>query len=117
MTIRIVGRSIRLPTTWPQGVAIRAAQGGPLRIDGDIGPQQITGTTKNIGTPNTPVRRRVRLHDQASGRPVREVWSDASTGAYTFERLRPGCYYVVGFDHTAVYSGAIETDVQPEPTP
>jgi hypothetical protein len=80
----------------------------------DSGLGQITGTTKNTGTPPTPVRRRVRLHEQSSGRIVRETWSDATTGAYSFSGLRVTRYYIVGFDHTGLYSGVIETDVAPE---
>lgn len=80
----------------------------------DGGAFQIVGTTKNTGTPPTPVRRRVRLHEQSSGRIVRETWSDATTGAYTFAGLRLTAYYVTGFDHTGQYSGVIETDVIPE---
>lgn len=84
----------------------------------DSGLLQITGTTKVIGSPdNLPVRRRVRLHEQRSGRLVREVWSDSATGAYTFVKLRAGTYYVVAFDHTGAYSGVIETDITPEPMP
>lgn len=81
----------------------------------DSGPGTITGTAKNTGLPaNTPVFRRVRLHEQSSGRIVRETWSDATTGAYSFTGLRLTAYYVVGFDHTGQYSGVIETDVIPE---
>lgn len=81
----------------------------------DGGIMRIAGTTKNVGTPNTPVRRRVRLQDQPSGRAVREVWSDAGTGAYVFEFIRAGTYYITAFDHTGQFSGVIETDVQSEP--
>jgi hypothetical protein len=81
----------------------------------DSGPGTITGTAKNIATPtNTPVFRRIRLHEQSSGRFVRENWSDATTGAYSFSGLRVTRYYIVGFDHTGLYSGVIETDVAPE---
>jgi hypothetical protein len=69
------------------------------------------GSTANTGTPNTPVRRRVRLHDQPSGRLVREMWSDPVTGAYQFTGLRAGTYYVTAFDHTGQYNGEIATDV------
>lgn len=70
------------------------------------------GTTKNTGTPsNTPVRRRVRLHDQPSGRALREVWSDAATGAYTFANIRAGLFFVMTLDHTGVYNGEITTDI------
>ena len=77
----------------------------------DGGLLQITGTTKN--TPATPVSRRVRLHDQRTGRVVREVWSDAA-GVYSFTGIRSGLYYITGFDHTGLYGGVIETDVTPE---
>lgn len=69
------------------------------------------GSTKNTGTPNTPVRRRVRLHDQPTGSLVREMWSDAATGAYQFTGLRAGTFYVTAFDHTGLYNGEIMTDV------
>jgi hypothetical protein len=85
------------------------------RSEHDGGVLQITGTTKVIGSPaNVPVRRRVRLHEQRSGRLVREVWSDAATGAYAFTKLRAGTYYVTAFDHTGAYGGVIETDLVPE---
>lgn len=92
--------------------------GSYFRVDReDAGVYRITGSTKNTGTPELPVRRRVRLHDQPSGRVVREVWSDATTGAYTFDRIRMGTFYVTAFDHTGQFSGVIETDVTPEPMP
>lgn len=77
------------------------------------GPGTIAGTTKNTGTPPTPVRRRVRLHEQSSGRLVRETWSDAS-GAYTFAGLCLTRYYVVSFDHTGQYGGVIADNLIPE---
>ena len=84
----------------------------------NAGAFRIDGTTKNVGTPaNTPVGRRVRLHDQPSGLAIREVWSDPVTGAYAFRRLREGSFYVVSFDHTGQYGGVIETDLLPEPGP
>ena len=87
-----------------QSLALRGS------FDGDHGP--ITGTTKNAGTPsNTPVRRRVRLHDQATGLPVRDVWSDATTGAYVFDRLAQGIYETRAYDHTGLYNGEGVTDI------
>jgi hypothetical protein len=83
----------------------------------DSGVYRITGTTKNTGAPQLPVRRRVRLHDQPSGRVVREVWSDAATGAYSFDGIRMGVYYATAFDHTGIYNGVIATSVIPTPMP
>jgi uncharacterized surface anchored protein len=59
----------------------------------------------------TPVRRRVRLHDQTTGRVVREMWSDPVTGDYQFVGLRAGTYYITAFDHTGAYNGEVITDV------
>jgi len=76
---------------------------------------RIAGTLRN--TPDLPVRRRTRLHDQTTGRLVLEVWSDATTGAYSFDNIRQGTFYITAFDHTGSYGGVIETDVTPEPMP
>ncbi|MFN3493831.1 MAG: hypothetical protein ACK40L_04930 [Hydrogenophaga sp.] len=67
--------------------------------------------TLNTGTPNTPVRRRVRLHNQRSGRLIQEVWSQAATGEALFLRLLPGIYYVISFDHTGAYGAESESDI------
>lgn len=81
------------------------------------GLHRVTGSTKNTGTPTTPVRRRVRLHDQIGGRAVRELWSDATTGAYAFNHIAPGTYYVVSFDHTNTHPGVIADNLTAEPMP
>lgn len=69
------------------------------------------GTTKNTGTPDVPVRCRVRIFDQINGRLQREVWSDAATGQYQFHGLRASVYMVTAYDHTGLYNGEIMTDV------
>lgn len=80
-----------------------AVLGGLVRHDAaDGGPDRIAGTVQIDGTPVTPAARRVRLHDQASGRVVRETWSDAA-GAYSFEKLARRPYYVIAFDHTGLH--------------
>jgi hypothetical protein len=82
----------------------------------DGGDMFIAGTTKNKDTPqNLPVSRRVRLHDQLSARLIREMWSDPITGQFRFDRLRPGSFYTVSFDHTGQYNGVISTNVISEP--
>lgn len=67
--------------------------------------------TLNVGTPNAPVRRRVRLHNQRSGRLIQEVWSNGSNGEALFFRMLPGIYYIVSFDHTGFYGAEAESDI------
>ena len=76
------------------------------------GAYRIVGSTKN--TPDLPVGRRVRLHDQRTGDPVRETWSDDVTGVYVFDGIQNGVYYVVGFDHTNTYNAVITDKLIPE---
>jgi len=90
---------------------------GLAYLIGRAGLHRVVGTTRNTGTPPTPVRRRVRLHRQADGVLVAETWSDAVTGEYVFNTVAAGTYYVAAFDHTGVYGGVIETDVVAEPMP
>lgn len=83
----------------------------------DGGAYRVTGTTKVKGTPDVAVSRRVLLIDQLSGRLVRAQWSTAGTGAYAFDRIRLGVFFVVSFDHTGVHNGVIATGVTPESMP
>jgi hypothetical protein len=106
------------PNARPQGPVLALAEGGFWsRSEVDAGAFQVVGDTVNTGTPETPVGRRVRLHDQPSGRVVAEQWSNPVTGAYAFTLIRQGTYYVTSFDHTGQYNGVISTDVQSEPMP
>jgi hypothetical protein len=83
----------------------------------DKGPYSVSGTTKvEAGAVDTPVSRRVRLHDQITGRALREVWSDATTGAWTFVNIRAGEFFVLAFDHTGQYNGEVTTGIK-LPTP
>lgn len=87
-------------------------------VSSDYGYFRVPGTTKNKANPaNLPVRRRVRLHFQLTGRIVREAWSDSATGEYAFDYISAGVYYVVAFDHTGERGGVIETDIVAEPMP
>jgi hypothetical protein len=80
----------------------------------DGGAYRVTGTTKVKGTPDLAVSCRVRLHDQLSGRVVREVWSTAGTGAYSFKRIRMGTFYVISLDHTGAFRAVIADGQIPE---
>ena len=62
-------------------------------IHGGVG--FIDGTVEEKATPNIPLRRRVRLHRDVDGMMVRETWSHATTGAYTFTDINPAYTYTV----------------------
>ena len=69
-----------------------------LQTSGDYihgGKGFITGTVEEKATPNIPLRRRVRLHRDVDGMMVRETWSHATTGAYTFTDINPAYTYTV----------------------
>lgn len=102
----------RLSTSWPSGTGGRVLPKPVHRDDVDGGTFSISGTVYLKGPPQVPASRRVRLHDYYSGRPVREVLSDVATGAYLFEQIKPGLYYVVAFDHTGTYNAVIKDRIQ-----
>lgn len=85
-----------------------------MHDEADSGSLRIAGTVAIDDTPDIPVRRRVRLHDKPTGRVVRETWSDAVTGAYTFDKLRDGLYYVTAFDHTGNHNAVIKDSIRPQ---
>lgn len=77
----------------------------------------IAGTVLDIQA--QPVSRRVRVHERATGRIVRETWSDAD-GKYRFTDLDPRrAFYVMAFDHTlqqnAVVSDNVHSEVEDSP--
>jgi hypothetical protein len=114
MTVRATGQTGRVLS------AIRSFGKSPISAGRDFengGKYQVVGTTKVKGSPDYAVSRRVRLHDQLTGLLVREQWSVAGTGVYTFDRIRSGNFYVVALDHTSVHNGVIATNVQSELMP
>lgn len=61
-----------------------------------------------------PVSRRVRVHERATGRIVRETWSDAD-GKYQFTDLDPRrAFFVMAFDHTLQQNAVVSDNVHPE---
>lgn len=93
-----------------------------LHLDGeDFGLSRIQSWVKEKALPNNlPLRRRVRLYEQRSGRFIRETWSDAVTGEYRFDNIRGDNgikYFVAAFDHLGNFSGVIADNLTPEPMP
>ena len=117
-TSTIIARPVSIAGYVAPGPVRGVASAAPVTIDlKNAGSYRIIGTTKNTGTPPVPVGRLVRLHDQKTGEIVRQVWSDAATGAYSFAGLRLTTYYVVSFDHTGGFGGVIADNLTPEPMP
>lgn len=112
---RAAGASMRLGTAWPaQPLGTRLA-GNAMRSGFQTGPYRVPGNVYIDGTPDVPVSRRVRLFNRATAECVREVWSDAATGAYAFEKLPMPAdgYFVVAHDHTNVFNAAIKDRISP----
>ena len=85
-------------------------------IHGGVG--AITGTVEEKATPNIPLRRRVRLHRDVDGMMVRETWSHATTGAYTFTDINPAyTYHAIAFDYARNYRAVIADNLTPEVAP
>lgn len=111
--MRVTATIIKLDTAWPPGPGLRVVSAPPVhRDDLDGGKLSVSGSVYLKGPPQVPASRRVRLHDYYSGRSVREVRSDAQTGAYSFEQIKPGLYYVVAFDNTGTYNAVIKDRIQ-----
>jgi len=97
-----------------RGKSIRQLPGARDLYFGGNG--RITGTVAEKSTPaNTPLHRRVVLTDDRSRMAIRETWSDATTGAYTFEGVRPNCRYTVtSADYSGQYRAVIADNLLPD---
>jgi len=83
------------------------------------GTGRITGTVKEKANPNNlPLHRKVLLLDEATRAVVRETWSDATTGAYTFNNVAmQATYTVMTFDYLHNYRAVIADNLTPEIMP
>lgn len=110
------GTNTTSPNTGP-GLGVRSQEGctaaGLDAIHG--GKYRITGTVKV--TPATPAYRKVTLFDSVSRLLIREVWSDPVTGAYAFNNIRPGTFFVMSVDHTNTHNAVIADRLVAEPMP
>ena len=117
VTIRSSGVSyLRLNTSWPSGslsgrFGAAFAQYDPV----DGGPYHISGFVTIAGSPDTPVRRRVSCFAKDSRRLVREIWSDAATGAYEIRGVRGQLYILMAEDYLAIYDAAAHDFITPAP--
>lgn len=83
------------------------------------GKGRVQGTTKEKHLPsNIPLKRRVQLIDEATRLLIREMWSDATTGAYSFDYVDMArVYSVTAYDHTDAYRAVIANGQIPELIP
>lgn len=110
--LALVGLSA--PRVWPAPSA--RALPGPTAVSWGLdvyaGDGIVAGDAVNVGPPEQPVARRIRLLDERDGRIVRETWSDADSGAWAFPRVRRDLKYtVLAYDHTGFYNGWMRTGV------
>ena len=77
---------------------------------------RVRGTVAEKGTPNAPVHRKVRLFHEATGVLVAEVWSDVTTGAYSFDNIdaSPQKYTVLSYDYTGAFRAVVADGQIPE---
>lgn len=79
---------------------------------------RVAGTVKTKGTPNFATRARVRLINELDGVCLREQWSDAVTGEYSFDWVDPALRYtVVAYDHTHSFRAVIADNLSPSLIP
>ena len=83
------------------------------------GDHRIAGTVKHRVKgviADEPLRRRVLLIDAATYVVVRETWSDAVTGAYSFDHIDAvPRYLVVAFDHQGQHRAVIADKLRAQP--
>jgi hypothetical protein len=113
------GRINTAPMQALDGLGVRNKALVPILGKHDIyfgGVGEVAGTVKN--TPATPVRRRVLLIEEATRAVIRETWSEAATGAYSFGRVAMNTTYtVVSYDHTQAFRAVVADRVMPELMP
>lgn len=76
---------------------------------------RIYGVLKIKGTPDYPVKRKVRLIRDMDSICIRETWSDPTTGAYEFTHIDPHAKYtVLAFDYEENYKAVVQDNITPE---
>ena len=108
--------------TGPYGHAVTAPQAARA---GDYktgllgkGVGTVYGTTEIKGTPDAPLRARVRLIRERDGLVYRETWSDAATGAYRFDNVDElETYTVLSYHPTRDKRAVVADNLVPEVMP
>lgn len=75
----------------------------------------VYGTTEIKGTPDAPLRARVRLIRERDGLMYRETWSDATTGAWRFDDVDElETYTVLTYHPTRAHRAVVADGLTPE---
>lgn len=75
----------------------------------------VYGTTEIDGTPDAPLRARVRLIRERDGLVYRETWSDGATGAYRFDGVDElETYTVLTYHPTRDRRAVVADGITPE---
>lgn len=106
-----------LPSGMPTTFLMDAT--APYRDTEFAGAGFIAGTVKRDADPSdVPLKRRVRLHREQDGMLIRETWSNATTGAYSFPWINETWRYtVITYDYEHNYRAVIADNILPELMP
>lgn len=117
-TGRLISQALRRTAFSPEQAAGKIVS---VNVAKDVyfgGKGRVSGTVKVKGAPNFPKYARVWLIDQRSGLLVREQWSNATTGAYSFDYLNLSLRYtVLTFDHTGAFRAVVADNLTADPMP
>ncbi len=112
-----------LPVTAETAIRVYTASGVTVSLPettlylGGIYPEGygfISGVITEKGTPDHPVRRKVRAHRKLDGQPIATTWS-AEDGTYEFRPIPLGEYYIISFDHLDNFNAVIRDSIVAEP--
>ena len=118
----LLGPSL-LPARLQGGGALQKMAFAPGILTRDInrgGAGFVAGTVKERAKnapegSEVPVMRRVRLYDERQGTCIAETWSDATTGAYSFEYIdMQRIYTVLSYDHNGQFVAVAANGLVPE---
>ena len=113
----IAQREFAVPEARMRSGAVNYYRGLPLAYRNTYqgGNGRVAGTVKIKGAPDSPVQRKVRLIDEFTGLMVREVFSDAVTGAYEFMYVSTDHKYtVVSYDYANNFRAVLADNITAE---
>lgn len=117
MSARIGCGVVRMATGWPTGQLGGAGRVRSLAVSTDAyaGYGRLSGDVAIAGTPDAPVRRRVRCLLKATGQIIRQTWSSGADGSFAFDGLAVGAQcIVIAEDYSGNYNAVILDRLTPQ---